>query len=96
MLISLCVYVPLLNTIIICSPYLHGWMEARVKQGFVFNDVADSRRDGLVEENVAQHPAALAPHRLRGAGGAELGGAHIQTLHGPHPLLAVNLQRSTF
>lgn len=28
--------------------YLHGWVEARVKQGFVFNDVADSRHDGLV------------------------------------------------
>lgn len=43
-------------------PYLHGWVEARVKQGFVFNDVADSRHDGLVKENVAKHPATLAPH----------------------------------
>lgn len=29
-------------------PYLHGWVEARVKQGFIFNDVADSRHYGLV------------------------------------------------
>lgn len=70
-------------------PYLHGWVEARVKQGFVFNDVADSRHDGLVEENVAEHPAHLAPHRLLRAGEAELGGADVQTLHGLDLLLAV-------
>lgn len=29
-------------------PYLHGWVEARVKQGFVFNDVADSWHDSLI------------------------------------------------
>lgn len=72
-----------------CLPYLHGWVEARVKQGFVFNDVADSRHDGLVEENVAEHPARLAPHRLLGAGEAELGGADVQTLHSPDLLLTV-------
>lgn len=67
-------------------------MEARVKQGFVFNDVSDSWHDGLVQENVTQHPAALAPHCLLAAGEAELRGAHIQTLHGPHPLLTVLCQ----
>lgn len=70
-------------------PYLHGWVEARVKEGFVFNDVADSWHDGLVEENVTEHPVSLALHGLLGAGETELGGAHVQTLHGPDPLLAV-------
>lgn len=70
-------------------PYLHGWVEARVEQGFVFNDVADSRHDGLVQENVAEHPATLAPQRILAAGEAELWGAHVQTLHGPDLLLAI-------
>lgn len=92
------VFVPLLNTVhhlslsLSLPPYRHGWVEARVKQGFVFNDVPHSRHDGLVQEDVAQHPAAPAPHGLHGAGEAELGGAHVQTLGGPHSLLAVLCQ----
>ena len=69
--------------------YLHGWVEARVKQGFVFNDVSNSRHDGLVQQNVAQHPASLTPHRLLRAGGAETPGANIQTHHSLHSLLTV-------
>lgn len=72
--------------------YLHSWVEARVKQGFVLNDVSNSRHDSLVHENIAQHPATLAPHCLLWVGEAEVLRTHVQSFQSSHFLHTVVCQ----